>query len=134
MDRDLVSALMGLVSLGTIIALIIAGFGQIDKELSKEYTEEVKLYSISTDKEYEGSFVLGSGSIDSQEYITAYQVTEDGGKKYFKMNRDKVTIYDTLNNDEQAYAVIKRVSLGIKEIKLYVPKNTIEKEINLSLQ
>lgn len=134
MDRDLVSALKGLVSLGTIIALIIAGFGQIDKELSKEYTEEVKLYSISTDKEYEGSFVLGSGSIDSQEYITAYQVTEDGGKKYFKMNRDKVTIYDTLNNDEQAYAVIKRVSLGIKEIKLYVPKNTIEKEINLSLQ
>ena len=128
MDRDLVSALMGLVSLGTIIALIIAGFGQIDKELSKEYTEEVKLYSISTDKEYEGSFVLGSGSIDSQEYITAYQ------KKYFKMNRDKVTIYDTLNNDEQAYAVIKRASLGIKEIKLYVPKNTIEKEINLSLQ
>lgn len=134
MDRDLVSALMGLVSLGAIIALIIAGFGQIDKELSKEYTEEVKLYSISTDKEYEGSFVLGSGSIDSQEYITAYRITEDGGKKYFKMNRDKVTIYDTLNNDEQAYAVIKRVSLGIKEIKLYVPKNTIEKEINLSLQ
>lgn len=133
MDRDLVSALMGLVSLGTIIALIIAGFGQIDKELSKEYTEEVKLYSISTDKEYEGSFVLGSGSIGSQEYITAYQITEDGGKKYFKMNRDKVTIYDTLNNDEQAYAVIKRASLGIKEIKLYVPKNTIEKEINLSL-
>lgn len=133
MDRDLVSdlvpALMGLV----IIALIITGFGQIDKELSKETTEEVQLYSISTDKEYEGSFVLGSGSIDSQEYITAYQVTEDGGKKYFKMNRDKVTIYDTLNNDEQAYAVIKKASLGIKEIKLYVPKNTIEKEINLNL-
>ena len=133
MDRDLASALVGLVSLGTIIVLIIAGFGQINKELSKETTEEVQLYSISTDKEYEGSFVLGSGSIDSQEYITAYQVTEDGGKKYFKMNRDKVTIYDTLNNDEQAYAVIKKASLGIKEIKLYVPKNTIEKEINLSL-
>jgi hypothetical protein len=134
MDRDLVSALMGLVSLGTIITLIIVSFGQINKELSKEYTEEVKLYSISTDKEYEGSFVLGTGSIDSREYITAYQVTEDGGKKYFKMNRDKVTIYDTLNNDEQAYAVIKKTSLGVKEIKLYVPKNTIEKEINLNLQ
>lgn len=133
MDRDLVSALMGFVALGTIIALIIAGFGQINKELSKEYTEEVKLYSISTDKEYEGSFVLGSGSIGSQEYITAYRVTEDGGKKYFKMNRDKVIIYETLNNDEQAYAVIKKASLGVKEIKLYVPKNTIEKEINLSL-
>lgn len=134
MDRDLVSALMGLVSLGTIITLIIVGFGQINKELSKEYTEEVKLYSISTDKEYEGSFVLGSGSINSREYITAYQVTEDGGKKYFKMDREKTTIYETLNNNEQAYAVINRTALGVKEIKLYVPKNTIEKEINLNLQ
>ena len=116
-----------------IVAALIWEIVQVNKEFFKETTEEVQLYSISTDKEYEGSFVLGSGSIDSQEYITAYRITEDGGKKYFKMNRDKVTIYDTLNNDEQAYAVIKRVSLGIKEIKLYVPKNTIEKEINLNL-
>lgn len=116
-----------------IVAALIWEIVQVNKEFFKETTEEVQLYSISTDKEYEGSFVLGSGSIDSQEYITAYRITEDGGKKYFKMNRDKVTIYDTLNNDEQAYAMIKRASLGIKEIKLYVPKNTIEKEINLNL-
>lgn len=116
-----------------IVAALIWEIVQVNKDFSKETTEEVQLYSISTDKEYEGSFVLGSGSIDSQEYITAYRITEDGGKKYFKMNRDKVTIYDTLNNDEQAYAVIKRASLEIKEIKLYVPKNTIEKEINLNL-
>lgn len=116
-----------------IVAALIWEIVQVNKEFFKETTEEVQLYSISTDKEYEGSFVLGSGSIDSQEYITAYRITEDGGKKYFKMNRDKVTIYDTLNNDEQAYAMIKRASLGIKEIKLYVHKNTIEKEINLNL-
>lgn len=116
-----------------IVAALIWEIVQVNKEFFKETTEEVQLYSISTDKEYEGSFVLGSGSIESQEYITAYRITEDGGKKYFKMNRDKVTIYDTLNNDEQAYAEIKRASLGIKEIKLYVPKNTIEKEINLNL-
>lgn len=133
MDNDLFSALMKLFLVATIVILIVCGFGQINKELSKEYTEEVKLYSISTDKEYEGSFVLGTGNIDSREYITAYQVTEDGGKKYFKMDRDKVTIYETLNNDEQAYAVINRTTLGVKEIKLYVPVNTIEKEINLNL-
>lgn len=122
-----------LISIISAFAWLIWEFAYEVNEFSKETTEEVQLYSISTDKEYEGSFVLGSGSIDSQEYITAYRVTEDGGKKYFKMNRDKVTIYETLNNDEQAYAVIKKASLGIKEIKLYVPKNTIEKEINLSL-
>ena len=121
------------ITLIAIVTAMIWEFAYEFKEFSKETTEEVQLYSISTDKEYEGSFVLGSGNIDSQEYITAYRITEDGGKKYFKMNRDKVTIYDTLNNDEQAYAVIKKTSLGIKEIKLYVPKNTIEKEINLNL-
>lgn len=92
-----------------IVAALIWEIVQVNKEFFKETTEEVQLYSISTDKEYEGSFVLGSGSIDSQEYITAYRITEDGGKKYFKMNRDKVTIYDTLNNDEQAYAMISMV-------------------------
>lgn len=121
------------ITLFSIIEVLLLEFRYELKEFSKETTEEIQLYSISTDKEYEGSFVLGSGSIDSQEYITAYRVTEDGGKKYFKMNRDKVTIYETLNNDEQAYAVIKKASLGVKEIKLYVPKNTIEKEINLNL-
>lgn len=121
------------ITLFSIIEVLLLEFRYELKEFSKETTEEIQLYSISTDKEYEGSFVLGSGSIDSQEYITAYRVTEDGGKKYFKTNRDKVTIYETLNNDEQAYAVIKKASLGVKEIKLYVPKNTIEKEINLNL-
>ena len=121
------------ITLFSIIEVLLLEFRYELKEFSKETTEEIQLYSISTNKEYEGSFVLGSGSIDSQEYITAHRVTEDGGKKYFKMNRDKVTIYETLNNDEQAYAVIKKASLGVKEIKLYVPKNTIEKEINLNL-
>ena len=126
---------LGLTLISIILALawLIREFAYEVNEFSKETTEEVQLYSISTDNQYEGSFVLGSGCIDSQEYITAYQVTEDGGKKYFKMNRDKVTIYETLNNDEQAYAVIKKASLRIIEIKLYVPKNTIEKEINLNL-
>ena len=122
-----------LISIISALAWLIWEFAYEVNEFSKETTEEVQLYSISTDKQYEGSFVLGSGCIDSQAYITAYQVTEDGGKKYFKMNRDKVTIYETLNNDEQAYAVIKKASLRIIEIKLYVPKNTIEKEINLNL-
>lgn len=137
MNRDkifnLVICLTFSIILISIITTLLFELRYEIKEFSKETTEEVQLYSISTDKEYEGSFVLGSGSIDSQEYITAYQITEDGGKKYFKMNRDKVTIYETLNNNEQAYAVIKKALLGIKEIKLYVPKNTIEKEINLSL-
>lgn len=43
-----------------IVAALIWGIVQVNKGFSKETTEEVQLYSISTDKEYEGSFVLCS--------------------------------------------------------------------------
>lgn len=42
--------------IGTIILYFIIGVTVI--AVMKETTEEVQLYSISTDKEYEGSFVL----------------------------------------------------------------------------
>lgn len=42
------------------------------------------------------------------------------------MNKDKTIIYETLNPDEEPYAeIIKDGIRSIKEIKLYVPQNTL---------
>ena len=50
------------------------------------------------------------------------------------MPREKTIIYETLKQDEQAYAEVTSNGWGeITEIKLYVPENTIEKQINLEL-
>lgn len=68
MNRDkifnLIICLTFSITLISIITALQLGLRYEIKEFSKETTEEVQLYSISTNKEYEGSFVLGSGSID----------------------------------------------------------------------
>ena len=73
------------------------------------------------------------GGINKTEYIVAYRLTEDGGKVYYKLPRQKVIIYDTLEEGEQPYVEI--ITTGYtSETKLYIPQNTVEKEINLDLQ
>lgn len=120
-----------------LIILLFPIWENIINELSKqENIETIPLYSVvsSNEYEYEGHFFLGSGSIDGRQYYVAYKVLEDGGKKYFKMDKDKTVIYDTLENADTSYAEIEKNSFGITtKINLYVPKDTIVKTIDLSL-
>ena len=128
------------------LGLVICGIGLMSGSLSKKYSkmdteinsalnteETVQLYSIGSDKTYEGSFVLGTGTVKEKEYITAYQLTEDGGKRYYKMDKSLTTVYETLKGDEQAYAIISKNGSSVTDIKLYVPENTINREIDLDL-
>ena len=121
----------------SLIILLFPIWENIINELSKqENIETIPLYSVvsSNEYEYEGHFFLGSGSIDGRQYYVAYRVLEDGGKKYFKMDKDKTVIYDTLENADTSYAEIEKNSFGITtKINLYVPKDTIVKTIDLSL-
>lgn len=105
------------------------------KILSQESMETIELYSIGTDKGIEGRFVMGSGNIETKEVYTAYQIMNDGGKKYYTMDRDITTIYENLDTNATAYAEIYRKGIinTIVQIKLYVPQNTIIQEINVDL-
>jgi len=105
------------------------------KILSQESMENIELYSIGTDKSIEGRFVMGSGNIKTKEVYTAYQIMNDGGKKYYTMDRDITTIYENLDTNATAYAEIYRKGLFnvIVQIKLYVPQDTIIQEINIDL-
>lgn len=116
-----------------VMTVLCIGFLLIITKYSEHTeTEIIPIYSISTDDEYSGKFVLGSGGINKTEYIVAYRLTEDGGKVYYKLPRQKVIIYDTLAEGEQPYVEI--ITTGYtSETKLYIPQNTVEKEINLDL-
>ena len=97
------------------------------KKVSAEYNVPEELL-----EEYSGKFVLGSGGINKTEYIVTYRLTEDGGKVYYKLPRQKVIIYDTLEEGEQPYVEI--ITTGYtSETKLYIPQNTVEKEIDVDL-
>jgi len=101
--------------------------------LSQESMETIELYSIGTDKGIEGRFVMGSGNIETKEVYTAYQIMNDGGKKYYKMDRDITTICENLDTNTTAYAEIYRKGHAIALIKLYVPQDTIIQDINVDL-
>lgn len=115
-----------------VMVLCIVVLLVITKYFEHTETEIIPIYSISTGDEYSGKFVLGCGGINKIEYIVAYRLTEDGGKVYYRMPRQKVIIYDTLADGEQPYVEV--ITTGYtSETRLYISQNTVEKEINLDL-
>lgn len=104
-----------------------------DKKMSSRVDstiETIQLCSINTDSDIKGDFILGCGSVKNKEVYVAYQLLEDGGKKYITMDRSNTIIYEDLNSDEMPYAEILSDS---KEIKLHVPEGTIMKNIDINL-
>lgn len=136
MEDEIASAAVKFTCLCLIVWVLIVCLNMLNKQEKSTTIENIPLYSVvsSNEYEYEGHFFLGSGSIDGRQYYVAYKVLEDGGKKYFKMDKDKTVIYDTLENADTSYAEIEKNSFGITtKINLYVPKDTIVKTIDLSL-
>jgi hypothetical protein len=94
----------------------------------KVSVQTVNLRSINYQNVSEGVFILGSGKLDGQDYYTCYQVLDDGGLKLIKFEGEKTVIYETLTSGD-AYAEMSIDGWGdTKEVKLYVPQNTIQKE------
>lgn len=122
----------------TTMAVIVIDIKRSNHEANKTHEEIIPLYSISTEEQYSGayhgSFIYGVAHINSKEYIVTYRILDDGGKQYYKINREDTIIYDTLEPDEQAYVKVEINNIGETiSTKLYVPKDTIAKEINLEL-
>ena len=111
---------------------------RIDEEREQVTTHTTFLASIDYQSEIKGSFRLGLGSgrgeVSEQQYYVAYEILEDNGKKLFKMPADITTIYDTLDENAQAYVEIDENYYGVFAMRLYVPKGTITQEYDLSLE
>lgn len=140
LDRDFwLSVFFQIIKKFFILVAIILFIVVFEINRGKEVTtERIKLISLSFSKELEGtfhqSFTIGYGSIDTKKYFVAYQVNSDGGKEICEMDANITVIYDTLGEDESPYAEIDSDGYGkTKAIRLYVPKNTIHKNIDLEL-
>lgn len=123
------------VCIGMLIYSAYSDIKEIQKVTNEVFTYEVELMSLDLQSDIQGSFILGSGSVNSEHCYAAYQILDDGGKKLFTMPAYKTVIYDTLESEDGAYAVIEEKTFGgIQKIKLYVPKGTITQEYDLSLK
>lgn len=117
--------------------LIKASMGFIQAaELMKEVTTyTVQLKSITYQNKMDGFFVLGTGKIAETDYYTCYEVLEDGGIQLINLEAKKTVIYSTLEDNEEAYAEMDIDGYGdTSQIRLYVPKNTIQSEYDFDLQ
>lgn len=108
----------------------LSDVGKLGDEVS---VSTVDLRSINYQNVLEGSFTLGCGKLDGQDYYTCYQVLDDGGLKLVKFEAEKTVIYETLTSGN-AYAEISTDGWGYtKEIKLYVPQDTIQTEYDFGI-
>lgn len=122
-----------------VISLITLFVGIIKVVISKGKevtTERIELISLSFSREQEGisylSFTVGYGSIITKKYFIPYQVNSDGEKVLCEMAENITVIYDTLEEDESPYAEIDSNGYRkTKAIRLYIPKHTIYKNIDL---
>lgn len=123
-----------------IVVLVLNSFmGDVNGLVNKSrerVTQTYPLYSLELDSQTTASFILGTGSEKGTYYYVAYKVAEDGGKQLFTMDAKDTIVYDTLASGEQAYYKVDVNGFG-DEVdstrKLYVPKDTIKKDYDLSL-
>lgn len=109
------------------------GLSDVKKQGEEVTVSTVSLRSINYQNVLEGSFTLGCGKLDGQDYYTCYQVLDDGGLKLIKFKAEQTVIYETLTQGD-AYAEISVDGWGFtKEIKLYVPQDTIQTEYDFGV-
>lgn len=136
-EDDIVRVIALVIMLISLCAFGISVFQFIKSqdELSKEqYVEKIDLYTINTGNMLSGSFMLGYGCIKETYYYCCYRILEDGGKTIYKFEMEKTTIYETLESEEQAYVEVVKNGLGrVISYNLYVPQNSIIKEVDLSI-
>lgn len=129
---DVIKFIADALLISVFIVSCIVGISKFGKITAERTTERFNLISITLSEDVEGNFVLGTGSISQDKYFVAYKENKDGSKEYYKMSVHKTKIYDTLDEGSSAYAEVDTNGLGlILEVRLFVPQNTITKEINL---
>ena len=144
-ERPLVSGLSGF--LAVVSAFII--FFSVTANLPQEYkkVETKYIYSIVNERDVEGHFVLGCGSVNTEAY---YYYFEDGemGLKMSKIKAESVEIFET--DSESTMPAIERYKivnskpdwfLGLGEdvpfakekLLIVLPKGSVKQRIEISL-
>ena len=114
-----------------LVGLVLTIYYIID--LSIYLMTDVRTYTIKTiSSNEENTFVLGVGNLGNDEYFVCYTEDENGSLIIKTFSSENTTICKTLESDEEAYAEITTKLSGTKN-KIYVPKDTIQVEYNLSL-
>lgn len=141
-DLDFFVILMSILW-GLFLAIIIAGLMTLVLPYEYEQTETTELVAFAGESGFSGSFLLGSGHVESgykYRYLTS---TEDGGIIMGEIDYQDAILYETKSTPrlEKWYPMYKSKiarTLFVSPLeatiyKIYIPPNSIMYEYNLEL-
>jgi hypothetical protein len=130
-------------ALAFVVGLVIAGL--LGLLFSTHWEEnQVNLVSLNKGCGMEGTFFLGSGSIESSQYYYFYYESDNGGIKPAQINSDeRVTIFEdssfintgvftektkVINNQFMSKWIVNEMFSKKKEYNFHLPKNSIKRD------
>ena len=133
-DASDVQLLVGLILLVVCVTISVSLLKRDVFDPAKEIsTETVQLRTINLDNQTSGPFVFGCGSLKNNSYYACYEVLEDGGLKLAQYPTSVTIIYETLKENETAYAEVSVNGLGkVVGVKMYIPENSIQTEYSFT--
>jgi len=138
-DREVIQFIIKVFVKISIVIMLIIGLSTVIngffKTLDETKTFKYNIESVVSSKGAEGSFILGTGNINDEAYFLAYETQDDGGKVLRKYDSARVIIYENLENNKEPYVEKTEYQLTgeLKECKLYFPRDTIKKEVDINL-
>lgn len=135
-----IAALTGLI----MVPARVYDYYEGDYEYTRHAYKTSKLFSLKSNSELNGSFILGTGVINERSYYYFYYQTADGGMKLDKVGTNDAVLYETTGTPhiedwgrfEDFYKYDTLVKADAKfwscdcSYKLYIPKGTITEKIN----
>ena len=126
--------------IGLFIA-VIGGSGFIADEIVEVKTTQIVALADNTTTN--GSFFLGSGTVNEKNYYCYMEQQDDGGLRMSRISANEAIIYDNENANPHIDKYILRNSSPIVrfffltdryEYKIYIPNNSIRYNFNIDLQ
>jgi hypothetical protein len=126
------------------ISLFVLSLFAIGCETTPVKVSEQKIYALKDNSQTNGSFFLGSGTIDEEQYFF-YVIDTEKGKRIEKQLADESYVVETNNETPKVVTYERRYKSafarfmygdtnGNYEYRFYVPKNTITTDFTIDLE
>lgn len=113
--------------LGIIVCAAMFHLLSLFKEMDEyEETNTYKIASLETTDGVKGHWSLFSGNIETVGYYWFYKINKDGSKSLMKIEAEQTKIYE--DEDKAPYVEELKGYMYVKEYRLHIPKNPIEKK------
>jgi hypothetical protein len=94
--------------------------------------EEYEMVSLFNNSEKRGSFIIGTGSIEEEEYFYIFVKEHDGALSRMNFPANRVKIYEGYETARVKYKTGGHEPyIYYRDVRMYVPKNTVVRQLKV---